>query len=225
MLMSYGSVERNLLIFYRPFLFRHLIVLHHVPIVLCIVYPLVFYTSIIYGYPCVNALDYTMNLCGGPCFTFDRVPSVLDLLVNLALVELIGVFANIVLVTRVVRGKDRMKRNNKWKKTRRLLVQVLSVTSLHNVLILLVVSCGFVMLFSSSSPSAWIDLTFNILQYGVYLGHLLSPFVTLLGLPELWPRAILGLIRPLLIRNRVLPIARIQINRNEGMPQQQHRIG
>ena len=101
MLMSYGSVERNLLIFYRPFLFRHLIVLHHVPIVLCIVYPLVFYTSIIYGYPCVNALDYTMNLCGGPCFTFDRVPSVLDLLVNLALVELIGVFANIVLVTRV----------------------------------------------------------------------------------------------------------------------------
>ena len=81
------------------------------------------------------------------------------------------------------------------------------------------------MLFSSSSPSAWIDLTFNILQYGVYLGHLLCPFVTLLGLPELWPRAILGLIRPLLIRNRVLPIARIQINRNEGMPQQQHKIG
>ena len=147
MLMPYGSVERNRLIFYRPFLFRHLIVLHHVPIVFCIVYPLVFYTSIIYGYPCVNTLDYTTNLCGGPCFILDKVPSVLDLLVNLALVERIGVFANIVLVTRVLHGKHRMKQNNKWKKTRRLLVQVLSVTSLHNVLIMLVVSCGFVMLF------------------------------------------------------------------------------
>jgi hypothetical protein len=116
MLISYSSTERYLIIFHRAFLFRHLIVLHYLPIIICIIYPCLYYIGMIYIYPCMNYFDYTGNLCGGPCYVFDQLPSTFDLLFNLALIEAIGVLANIVLVSRVLYKKHRMKQQNMWKR-------------------------------------------------------------------------------------------------------------
>ncbi len=219
MLMSYSSIERYLFIFHRTFIFRHLIILHYSPVIICIIYPFFFYIGIIYIYPCINYFDYTINLCGGPCYVFDQLPSTFDLIVNLALIEMIGVLTNIVLVSRVLCKKYRMKQQNKWKKNRRLLIQVLSITLLHNIMLFLMVIFMLIELFSPTPQPILVDITYNDFQYGVYLVHLLCPFVSLVGLPKLWPGSILRSLRRLLGRNLVQPTIHISVNVDERQPQ------
>lgn len=76
-----------------------------------------------------------MNACGGPCYTLERFIGTFDLLFNLALIEMIGVISSIVLISRVLYKKYRMRQQNIWKKNRRLLIQVLSITLLHNIIL------------------------------------------------------------------------------------------
>ncbi len=224
MLMSYGSIERYLLIFHRAFIFRHLIILHYLPIIICLVYPFLYYVGMIYIYPCVNYFDYTTNLCGGPCYVFDPLPSTFDLIFNLAFFETIGVVTNIVLVIRVLRKKYRMKQQNMWKKNRRLLVQVLSITVLHNIMLFFMVIFMLIELFSPVPQPTLVDITFNELQYGVYLVHLLCPFVSLIGLPELWPYTISRFCKRFFTGNTVQPTIHIPMNAEEGNPQQLTRV-
>ncbi|CAF1413812.1 unnamed protein product [Adineta steineri] len=157
MLMTYSSSERYLLIFHRPFILRHFIILHYLPIIICILYPFIFYIGIIYIYPCITYFDYTVNLCGGPCYVFDIIPSTFDLLFNITVFETIALLGNIVLPMLV-------------------------------------------------------DLTYDVLQYGVYMVHLLCPFVSLIGLPELWPRSFVRFLRRLLNNNEVQPTIHIPLN-------------
>ncbi|CAF1317895.1 unnamed protein product [Adineta steineri] len=212
MLMTYSSSERYLLIFHRPFILRHFIILHYLPIIICILYPFVFYIGIIYIYPCINYFDYTVNLCGGPCYVFDIIPSTFDLLFNITVFETIALLGNIVLVSRVLHRKHHMKQQNKWKKNRRLLIQVLSITLLHNIMLALMVIFILIQLFSTTYQPMLVDLTYNVLQYGVYMVHLLCPFVSLIGLPELWPRSLVRFLRRLLNNNEVQPTIHIPLN-------------
>jgi hypothetical protein len=171
----------------------------------------------------MNYFDYTGNLCGGPCYVFDQLPSTFDLLFNLALIEAIGVLANIVLVSRVLYKKHRMKQQNMWKKNRHLLIQVLSITVLHNIMLVLMVSFMLIELFSPTPQPVLVDLTFNVLQYGVYLVHLLCPFVSLVGLPELWPHSILRFLRQRLRGNAVQPTIHIPLPVVRGVLQRSTR--
>jgi len=172
----------------------------------------------IYIYQCTNYFDYTVNLCGGPCYVSDILPSTFDLIINLALIEIIGVSTNIFLVCRVLHNRYQMKQQNKWKKNRRLLIQVLSITLLHNIMLFLMVTFMLIELFSPTPQPVLVDITYNELQYGVYLVHLLCPFVSLVALPKLWPGSTLRFLRRLLGGNLVQPTTNIQVNADGGMP-------
>ncbi len=220
MLMSYTSIERYLLIFHRTFLFQHLIILHYLPIIICIIYPSLFCIGMIYIYPCVNYFDYTLNLCGGPCYVYSQLPSTFDLLVNLCLIEIIGFLTNIVLVSRVLHKKYRMKQQNIWKKNRRLLIQVLSITLLHNIMLFFMVTFMLIDLFSPTPQPILVDFTFNYLKYGIYLVNLLCPFVSLVVLSQLWPHSISRFLRYFLRGNVVQPTIHIPMNDNGRIPLQ-----
>ena len=99
-------------------------------------------------------------------------------------------------------------------KNRRLLIQVLSITLLYNLMLILIVSFMLIELFSPIHQPILIDLTYNVLQYGIYLVHLLCPFVSLVGLPELWPHSIIRLFRHVLINNTVQPTIQIPLRIN-----------
>lgn len=186
-LMAFGSVERYLLIFHHHLILRHRWLQHYLPIVLCIAYPFLLYTGLIYVYPCVNEFDYKLLTCGGPCYFHEAALSTFDEFANVVFPVVTGTIANALLIVRVISGKRRMKQQHIWRKNLRLMVQLLSVVILHNVVWIPLVCSTLLMLYSPVGQGLLVALSVNILPYGIYVVVLLSPFMTLLGLVELWP--------------------------------------
>ena len=69
--MAVACIERYWLVFYRAFFARHLILLHYLPIALCVIYPLTLYSLLVTTYPCTNSFDYTQDICGGACYLYE----------------------------------------------------------------------------------------------------------------------------------------------------------
>ncbi|UJR12100.1 hypothetical protein I4U23_016278 [Adineta vaga] len=182
MLICYGSIERYLLIFHNNFISRHLILLHYLPIIICIIYPFLFYFGFIFFYPCVNQYDYTKITCQGPCYLFERIPGSIDLLINLTLPLSICILANIILFCRVIHQKHRMKQQQKWKKNRHLVIQLMSVVIIHNLIWLPIIICLLITLFAPVVEQILIDLSVNLFTYSIYIAIMICPFTSLLGL-------------------------------------------
>ncbi len=187
MLMCYGSIERYLFIFHRNLIHHHLILLHYFPIIFFVLYPFILYIGLICFYPCVNQFDYTMIICGGPCYLYEPILSAIDTIVDLALPLGVCTIANILLLVRVLRQKHRMRQQHLWKKNRRLVIQLLSIVILHNIVWFPVIICLLIIQFSPVSLPIIIDITINRFPFGYYMVVMLCPFVLLIGLPELWP--------------------------------------
>ncbi|CAF4152987.1 unnamed protein product, partial [Rotaria sordida] len=207
MLMGFTAIERYLLIFHNQFLQQHLIILHYMPMIVCIIYPIGLYIYLIFFYPCINQFTYTMITCGGPCYFYETTISIVDIFINLVFPVAVSSLASLALLTRVLCQKRRMQQRQMWKKNRRLLIQLLYIAILYNLLWLPMIICSSIMLFSPVPQSLLVELSVNILPYGIYIVILLCPFVSLMSLPELWsqrnPR-----IRPLAKADNALqPIA------------------
>jgi hypothetical protein len=205
MIMCYGSIERYLFIFHRHFVHRHLILLHYLPITFFILYPLILYIGLICFYPCINQFDYTMIICGGPCYLYKPILSAIDTILDLALPLGVCTIANIMLLIRVLRQKHRMRQQHMWKKNRRLVIQLLSIVILHNIVWFPVIICLLIIQFSPVSLPIIIDITINRFPFGYYMVVMLCPFVSLIGLPELWPNFFNNAIRPT-TNNLIVPI-------------------
>lgn len=185
MLICYGSIERYLLIFHNQFIKRHLILLHYLPIVCCIVYPFLFYGGFIFFYPCASQYDYTKITCQGPCYLFERIPGSIDLLINLTIPLSICVLVNLFLLFRVLQQKRRMKQQQKWKKNRHLVIQLMSIVFIHNLIWLPIIICLLNTLFAPEVQQVVIDLSVNLFTYSIYIVIMICPFVSLLGLSDI----------------------------------------
>jgi hypothetical protein len=110
------------------------------------------------------------------------------------------------LIGRVIYQKNRMRQQQKWKKNRRLVIQLMSIVVVHNLIWLPILICLLTILFSPIQQPTLIELSLNLFTYSIYISIMLCPFVSLIGLPELWPLLIPN---PLLLnrnRNIVLPV-------------------
>ena len=187
MVMGHVATERYLLVFHHLFLNRHLIILHYLPMIGCVAYPVVLYVYLILFYPCTNQFDFTMITCGGPCYFYQATISIFDEFVNLVFPVMVSSVASLALLGRILRQKRRMQQHQMWRKNRRLVVQLLYIVFLHNVVWLPMVICSSILLFSTTAQPVLVALSINILPNGIYVVILLCPFVSLMGLPELWP--------------------------------------
>ncbi|CAF1174160.1 unnamed protein product [Rotaria sordida] len=188
MLMGLTAIERYLLVFHNQFLHQHLIVLHYIPMIFCIIYPIGLYTYLIFFYPCINQFTYTMITCGGPCYFFETRISILDQFIDLVFPVTVSSLASLALLSRVLWQKRRMQQGRMWQKNRRLLIQLLYIVILYNLVWLPMIICSSIMLFSPIPQPFLIELSINILPYGIYIVILVCPFVSLMSLPELWPQ-------------------------------------
>ncbi|CAF2746961.1 unnamed protein product [Rotaria sp. Silwood2] len=188
MLMGFTAIERYLLVFHNQFLQQHLFVLHYMPIIFCIIYPIGLYTYLIFFYPCINQFTYTMITCGGPCYFYQTTISILDEFIDLVLPVAVSSLASLALLSRVLWQKHYMQQRQMWKKNRRLVIQLLYIVILYNIVWLPMIICSSIMLFSPVPQPFLVELSINILPYGIYIVILLCPFVSLMSLPELWPR-------------------------------------
>ena len=185
--MNFGSAERYLLVFHRNFIHRHVLLMHYLPMILCIIYPLLLYVCLIFVYPCTNQFDFTLITCGGPCYFFESSLSTADQLINIALPLTAATIINITLLIRVLCQKRRMKQQGMWKKNRRLVLQLLSFVVLHNLVWLPLLFATLIMLYGKVEDPFFIQLNIDILPYGIYVVVLLCPCILIFSLPELWP--------------------------------------
>ncbi|CAF1445886.1 unnamed protein product [Rotaria sordida] len=187
-LMATISVQRHMLIFHGYVLriswMR--IVLHNLPLLLCLIYPMIFYFFAIILYPCDGMQwDYTSNLCGfGDCYLlFDKVLGTFDWSFNNGLPMVVNALANIALIMRVVRQKRRFQQALTWRQHRRMTVQLLAISNLYiiawgpSLIVGLVQILGYPTFLAQIQTDFFLDL--------IYVVCLFLPWVYLSLLPKL----------------------------------------
>ena len=194
-LMATISVQRHMLVFnghvMRIQWMR--LLLYHTPLILSIIYPVVFYLFAVIFYPCDGSqYDYTANVCGfSPCYLlFDKVLGTFDWSVNNGIPMLVNTVANVLLVVRVIRQKRQQNRALSWKQQRRMTVQLFWLSSLYLIawspclIVGLVQILGFPTFLAQIQTNYFLDL--------IYVVCLFLPWVSLGLLPELvvWLRII-----------------------------------
>ncbi|CAF1494157.1 unnamed protein product [Adineta ricciae] len=133
-LMSFSCIERHLLIFrLNPLRTRfRRIVYHYIPIVLCLLYPALFYFILIFLYPCEPVYDFSQLLCIMPCYFMNIPIGNFDTFVNnwmpifaIPLLSL-ALFARFLLQKRQVHIEI-----FQWKRDRKMVIQLLSIACLY----------------------------------------------------------------------------------------------
>ncbi|CAF1512549.1 unnamed protein product [Adineta steineri] len=185
-LMGFACAERHWLVFRLNAMRtrRSRILYHYIPIVLCMIYPWIFYFIFIFLYPCEPAYDYNQLLCLIPCYFFTNSIANTDTFMN----NWIPIFAIPILsgalFIRFILQKQRMQIEVfRWKRDRKMVIQLLSITSLY---------------ISGWAPLQAATIYDNIVLGGVappfvvayfytfpYFVHLFYPFVVVLSNPEL----------------------------------------
>ncbi|CAF1007146.1 unnamed protein product [Adineta ricciae] len=157
-------------------------IVHYPGIFICFIYPPLFYHLVVNFYPCENNYDYEYYVCGGACYQFEHVISIIDYLLNVASPTIIIVLANMILLYRVINQKRAMKLANTWQKNQLMYVQLVSISVLYLIIWIPFVIISLIRLFYD--PFFLQDVILLIINYCLYIIPLVSPFSCLIGLPK-----------------------------------------
>jgi len=135
-LMATISVQRHILIFNSHLLRiqKKRFLIHHLPLLLCVVYPTLLYLALVVIYPCDGTLwDFSSNLCGlANCYlVYNNILATFDWAVDNGLPVVVIILANVVLVGRIIRQKRRRQQQISWQKQRHMTLQLLSISCLY----------------------------------------------------------------------------------------------
>jgi hypothetical protein len=134
-LMTLASFERHLFIFhYRLYQSKfYRIVLHYLPMIICLIYPISFYAFAIFITPCTATYDYTYIFCIWPCYYNNGYwLGYYDLIINNCSTNFLIPFLSVILLIRVMKQKHRMRQQAfKWRRDRKMLLQLLSISILY----------------------------------------------------------------------------------------------
>ncbi|CAF3922518.1 unnamed protein product [Adineta steineri] len=184
--MAWGSIHRYLLIFHdRLFLIaKKRFLFHKMPLIILILYILIFYTVVIIFPPCSKTYKYNLPVCGEyPCYLSIPLLGIWDTIINSIIPTAIITIFSIIVLARVYVQKRRLNRANRWRRQRKMTIQLLSICILYlaaNVPLNLVIFghiCGL-------SPHFGEDVQVYA-NYLCYFVTLLFPFVCLSTLSEM----------------------------------------
>ncbi|UJR29258.1 hypothetical protein I4U23_010472 [Adineta vaga] len=195
-LMATISIQRHMLVFNGHVMnIRWIrITLHHIPLLFCLVYPMIFYLFAIIFYPCDGTQwDYTSNLCGfADCYLIsNKVFGTLDWSINNGLPMVVNALANILLVVRVIQQKRRQNRPVTWKQQRRMTIQLFYISSLYLAAWSPCLIVGVVQILGYPTFLAEIQTAYFLDM--IYIVCLFLPWVCIGLLPELlkWIKTLL----------------------------------
>ena len=186
-LMLWTSIERHILIFHSKLVStaRGRLLVHYVPLVFFSLYVPSLYFYLIFLYPCENVFVATNALCGSPCF-FKEVPAWFiwyDSFVHFIIPIFLIIVFGVLLLVRVLAQRRRLQRTVTWHQNRKLIVQLILVSSSYLVfclpyfIITLVQSLGF--------PSFGSDIIFPYIAQMTYVPVIVVPYATLATLSGL----------------------------------------
>ena len=187
-LMAAISVQRHILVFNRQILGIRIkrLLLHDLPLFLCVAYPTCIYLGLIVMYPCDGTQwDFSSNMCGNAnCYlVYSTALGVFDWAAHSALPVVLIPVANVILIIRVVWQKHRCQQPILWRKQRRMTVQLACISCLYLIAWL---PCTTVAVIQQFITSSFInDIQTDYLFSLTYLVSLLTPYVCFGMLPQL----------------------------------------
>lgn len=135
---------------------------------------------------CTEYFDYNNQLCGGPCFQLDKILGYFDLAFTIFLPLSMIIVFNSTLIFRVIYQKRRMQQRDIWKKNIRMLGQLLTVSLLHVIVWIPVVTVILIALANYPPPAIITDLQASwVLINLMYLAVLGNPIVSIVAIPEI----------------------------------------
>ncbi|CAF1098846.1 unnamed protein product [Rotaria sordida] len=202
-LMTWTSFQRHILIFHSNWIQTNIgkIKWNYIPLFFSIAYIPSFYFICIVIYPCENFFDYTSLLCGPICYNSITWLSTFDWITNILFPSLLIPLASIALLFRVLIRTKKMKRTVNWRSTRKLTMQLMSISILY---LLFWFPLALVSLIRIYFIPTFIDeITYYYLYYTPYLVQLLIPFVCIACLSEIWPKKTRVINASIMTQNRV----------------------
>ena len=186
-LMATISVQRHVLIFRSQLLNDRLKrwLIHHLPLCVCLVYPVILYLILVVFYPCDGTQwNFSANVCGlANCYLINsKILGTFDWMCNNGLPIVVIVLANVVLVIRVVRQKHRHHQLASWRKQRRMTLQLLSISCLYFFTWFPNLCLGFVQ--QLFIPTFLLDVQLDYIFDLTYLIGLLLPWIYLGVFPQ-----------------------------------------
>jgi hypothetical protein len=186
-LVAWASIERHILIFHDKWVStrRGRLFIHYIPLIIFLLYPIIFYIFIFFVISCEQSLDYTITRCGySYCALYNPTIGGYDSVVNGIIPTFSIVIFSVLLLTRVLWQKRRLRQQIHWGKYRKMAIQLLSISSIY--FFLYFPTTVLYVLYTSGVP-----LSDNALDYYgsslYFTPHIvmLIPFVTAVSLPEL----------------------------------------
>ncbi|CAF1447713.1 unnamed protein product [Adineta ricciae] len=185
-LFAWASIERHILIFHDKWVStdRKRFYVHYLPVIVILIYWLIFYSVVYFFPPCHNVQDDDSMVCITTC-VFDNFSfRAFETFFNNIIPSLIIVFASAALLFRVLRQRYRVRQQIQWRKHRKMTVQLLWISALY---LLITAPLAIIIFLGLYGLSANVGTAFGSLAiYASYYIVLLFPFVSLLSLPELY---------------------------------------
>ncbi|CAF0970687.1 unnamed protein product [Adineta ricciae] len=187
MLMATISIQRHILIFHANLFNNRLnrYVFHHLPLLICIIYPMIFYIIIILFDTCDGTQwNFYANICGlANCYmVYEKSLATFDWVFNNGFPIIVITLADVSLIIRVVRQRLRRHGSVSWKKQRRMTIQLLSVSCLYMIAWfpgIIVAAIQYLV-----SPTFLLDIQVEYIFYLTYMICLFIPWICLGLFPE-----------------------------------------
>ncbi|CAF3737365.1 unnamed protein product [Rotaria socialis] len=189
--LTWASFERHILVFYRRQLLntkRKIFFIHYLPLIIISLYLIGFYIGVIFFPPCQNIFYSNELECGSyPCYQDITWLNTWDYFVNGVLCNILEALFSIALLLRAIWRRFMSTRHFQWKKYRKMIIQLLSISALS----LSINLPQALIVFLQSQPNMS-NFGSTIEPYLFYLTTyvvLFLPFICLGVLPELWPQS------------------------------------
>jgi hypothetical protein len=186
MVFAWATIERHILIFHNGWLAtrKKRLFLHYLPLITILIYCFTYYGIVIFVPFCENTI-YRPFVDGVsyPCVYDNVILQNFDLLCHQIMPTLIIVVFSITLLLRVLWQKTRMHRTIQWRRQRKMLIQLLSISILY---LFLNVPWAFILLLQFFGLESKIMDIFT--PYAFFIGYyiiFLLPFVCCGSLPQI----------------------------------------
>ena len=187
LLFAWATIERHILVFHDRWLQtrKQRFFLHYLPISTLVMYCFTYYFILFFFPFCENTFDYSklFGLASIHCIYMNPFIPEWDLMFNQIVPAFIIVIFSMTLLIRVLWQKHRLLQSINWRKQRRMIYQLLSITLIYLIfnipcsLFYLAYHIGF---FTAVDP----DISFYLVFFAYYLAFLF-PFVCAGTLPNL----------------------------------------
>jgi hypothetical protein len=186
-LVAWASFERHILIFHHH-LFEEKwkkICFHYMPPLILIIYMWIFHIYTIFVYPCDSYIDLKKKKCIIPCYLNDSVLGLWESMFHGIFITTCIIVFSCSFLVRVYRSKTRLQQSVNWWKYRRMIFQLISLSSLY-------LSVNFPIdifhIIYRTNPSQWTLRMLECLGFFTYFIPLLLPFICLPSLSEVWTK-------------------------------------